>query len=128
MKTDYLYLNNRDELYRIDVSKIVYIEGDGNYTNVVQKNKLKACVCINLSGMQKLLSDSLRERATMFVRVGKGFIVNMNFIYRIHPFKQLLVMSDGESFAYKIECSKESLKALKETMVNIAKYKSQTAE
>ena len=128
MKTDYLYLNNRDELFRIDVSKIVYMKGEGNYTHIVQKNKLNACVCINLLGMQKLISDSLRERATMFVRVGKGFIINITYIYHIHPLKQLLLLSDGENFAYKLECSKEALKALKDLMVDIAKCKSQTTE
>ena len=29
----YLYLNSRDELYKIDIAKIVYFEAEGNYTN-----------------------------------------------------------------------------------------------
>lgn len=35
MATGHLYINTRDELIRLDCSKIVYMEGDGNYTNIV---------------------------------------------------------------------------------------------
>ena len=44
-----LYFNTRDELNRIDVSKIVYFEADGNYTTVVMVNKLRAAIYMNLS-------------------------------------------------------------------------------
>ena len=37
-----LYFNTRDELNRIDVAKIVYFEADGNYTDIVMVNKLRA--------------------------------------------------------------------------------------
>ena len=67
----YLYLNSRDELYRIDVSKIVYFESDGNYTHIVLSNKQKGFVLMNLSKMQSVLSESLKEKAGMFARIGK---------------------------------------------------------
>ena len=41
MATDYLYINTRDELLRFDCSKIVYMEGDGNYTNIVLVGKFR---------------------------------------------------------------------------------------
>ena len=52
MATGFLYLNTRNELIRLDCSKIVYMEGDGNYTNIVLVNKQKVAVCMNLSNMQ----------------------------------------------------------------------------
>lgn len=51
MATGHLYINTRDELIRLDCSKIVYMEGDGNYTNIVLVNKQKVSVCMNLSHM-----------------------------------------------------------------------------
>ena len=42
----YLYLNSRDELYKIDIAKIVYFEAEGNYTNFYLSNKLKGAVCM----------------------------------------------------------------------------------
>ena len=52
----YLYLNSRDELYKIDIAKIVYFEAEGNYTNFYLSNKLKGAVCMNLAQMKKLIN------------------------------------------------------------------------
>lgn len=117
MATDYLYINTRDELIRLDCTKIVYMEGDGNYTNIVLVNKQKTSVCMNLSEMQRLISESLRERASIFARVGKRFIVNMNFVYKIQPVHQSLILTDGVNFAFKLGISKDALRKLKEIMV-----------
>ena len=35
-KQEFLYLNSRDELLRLDINKIVYFEGEGNYTYIVK--------------------------------------------------------------------------------------------
>lgn len=120
MVTEYLYINTRDELLRFDCSKIVYMEGDGNYTHIVMVNKLKASVCMNLSDMQRLISESLRERASIFARIGKRFIVNLTFIYHINVIHQALTVTDGVHFAFKLGISKEALKQLKQVMVEHA--------
>lgn len=124
MATDYLYINTRDELIRLDCSKIAYMEGDGNYTHVVLVNKLKASVCMNLLDMQRYISESLKENAAIYARVGKRFIVNLNYIYRINPLRQQLVLTDGVNFAYQLGISKEALKQLKAMMLENAKRKS----
>ena len=117
MDAGYLYINTRDELIRLDCSKIVYMEGDGNYTNIVLVNKQKASVCMNLSHMQQLISESLRERASIFARVGKRFIVNLTFIYKVQPLLQSLVVTDGVNFAFQLGISKDALKKLKDILV-----------
>lgn len=117
MAAEYLYINTRDELLRLECSKIVYMEGDGNYTNIVLINKQKASVCMNLSAIQKLISDTLKERATIFARVGKRFIVNITFIYKVQPLLQSLVLTDGINFAFQLGISKDALRKLKEIMV-----------
>lgn len=128
MATEYLYINTRDELLRFDCSKIVYMEGDGNYTNIVLVNKLKASVCMNLSDMQRLISESLRERATMFARIGKRFIVNLNYIYHINVLRQSLTVTDGVHFAFQLGISKEALKQLKQVMIDHANSKKVTTK
>lgn len=110
---EYLYLNSRDELLRLDINKIVFFEGDGNYTNIISANKLKGVVCMNLARIQDLLNEKLREHAIIFVRVGKRYIVNLNYIYSINPMKQKLVLSDGYMFAYQLDIAKDALKKLK---------------
>lgn len=117
-KTKYLYLNSRDEFFRVDISKIVYFESDGNYTNIILNNKIKATVCMNLSQMQVILNDSLKDAAGVFARVGKRHIVNLTFIYQIAILKQKLTLSDGENFEYQINMSKDALKKLREMFLN----------
>jgi DNA-binding LytR/AlgR family response regulator len=114
----YLYLNSRDEFYRIDITKIVYFEADGNYTNIVLNNKVKGTVCMNLSSMQQILSTSLKKSAAIFARVGKRYIINLNYVYQIAVLRQKLELSDGENFDYTLTLSKEALKGLKEMFVN----------
>ena len=77
MDSRYIYIITRDELVRLDCSKVVYMVGDGNYTDIVLVNKQKHSICMNLSRMQQLVSESLREQASFFVRIGKRFIVNL---------------------------------------------------
>jgi DNA-binding LytR/AlgR family response regulator len=114
----YLYLNSRDEFYRIDITKIVYFESDGNYTNIVLNNKVKGTVCMNLARMQQILSTSLQKSASMFARIGKRYIINLNYVYHIAVLRQNLELSDGENFNYTLSVSKDALKGLREMFVN----------
>ena len=88
MDSRYIYIITRDELVRLDCSKVVYMVGDGNYTDIVLVNKQKHSICMNLSRMQQLVSESLREQASFFVRIGKRFIVNLSFVYKVQPCKK----------------------------------------
>ena len=114
MKNIYLHLNTRDEFLRMDISKIVYFEADGNYTNIMLANKLKSVVCMNLARMQQILTDSLKENARTFVRGGKKYIINHAYVCQINVLRQNLVLSDGASFTFQLEISKEALKGLRE--------------
>lgn len=114
----YLSLNTRDEFFRMDISKIVYFEAEGNYTNFVLSNKLKGAVCMNLAQMQQVLSNRLKESASIFARVGKRHIINLTYVYHIGVLRQKLILSDGEVFAYQLNVSKEALKKLKEMYVD----------
>lgn len=113
----YLYLNSRDEFYRIDISKIVYFEADGNYTNIILSNKTKGTVCMNLLHMQDILRDNLKEASSVFIRVGKKYIINSIYLYRIAILRQQLILSDGINFEYTLSISKEALKTLRELYI-----------
>ncbi len=115
---EYLILNSRDELLRMDISRIVYFEADGNYTNIYMCNKMKGTVCMNLARMQEALTLQMKEKATRFARIGKSYIVNLNYVYSIQMLKQRLVLSDQLTFAFQIAVSKEALKALRDLFIN----------
>ncbi len=117
MKNIFLHLNSRDEFFRIDISKIVYFEADGNYTKIVLLNQLTGLVCMNLSHMQQVLSERLKEHANMFARVGKKHIINYSYVYQINVLRQKLILSDGKSFVFQLDVSKEALRKMKELYV-----------
>lgn len=116
MTPDFLYLNSRDYLLRLDINHIVYFEADGNYTNIISANKVKHTVGMTLAKMQEVLTKSLDEKALRFVRIGKSHIVSMNYINQIDIPKQALILSDGHSFAFKVSVSKEALRKLKDIL------------
>lgn len=116
-KTKYLYLNSRDEFFRVDITKIVYFESDSNYTNIMLSNRMKATVCMNLAQMQEIIKSSIRDAAGTFARIGKRHIVNLNYVFQIAILRQKLILSDGENFEYQISVSKDALKKLRDMYI-----------
>lgn len=112
-----LYFNTRDELNRIDVAKIVYFEADGNYTDIIMVNKLRAAICMNLGEMEKTLANQLKPEDNTFMRIGKRFIINMRYVYQINVLKQQLILSDYDHFAFQVTISKEALRKVKDLML-----------
>ena len=112
-----IYFNSRDKLIRLDIQKIVYFEGDGNYTCIVTANKQKICITLNLAHTEEMLAKQLGDTAKQFMRVGKRFIVNMNYINQVNILNQHLWLSDSEHFLFQLTVSKEALKTVKELVV-----------
>ena len=112
-----VYFNSRDKLIRLDIQKIIYFEGDGNYTYIVTANKQKVCLTINLTHTEDALVSQLGDNAKQFMRIGKRFIVNMNYIYQVDIQKQTLMLSDCERFLFQMPVSKEALKTVKELVI-----------
>ena len=115
-KTKYIFFNSRDVLLRVDLSSVVYFEADGNYTRLVSINGLSDMVCVSLGRMEELLALRFKDEPGSFVRIGKRYILNLNYVYRINILKQELTMSDQRNFSYSLSVSKVSLKALKDLL------------
>ena len=112
-----IFFNSRDQLLRINMRRIAYFEGDGNLTYIVTTNKIKGTVSMNLGKMEEFLATQYGKKARFFMRIGKRFIINMNYIYQVNVAKQVLVLSDFQTFAFQIPVSKEALKKVKEQML-----------
>lgn len=78
---------------------------------------------MNLSKMQEILNDRLKEEASIFARVGKRHIINLKYVYHIALLRQKLIMSDGLKFAYTLNLSKEALKGLRDIYIKSQKPK-----
>ena len=128
-KTRILFLNSRDELFRVDIYKIVYFEADGNYTKFVMCNGLEGVVCMNLAQMRNILSERIGDIAGIFARIGKSYIINLTYVFQITILRQRLVLSDGTTFCYQLSLSKDALRKLREIYVNsFAKKATGTSE
>ena len=112
-----IYFNSRDRLIRLDIQKIVFFEADGNYTYIVTANKQKVCVTLNLAHTEEALATQLGDNAKKFMRIGKRFIVNINYIYQVDIQKQVLMLSDCEHFLFQLPASKEALKTVKQLII-----------
>lgn len=104
---------SRDTVVRIDFTKIVYFEAEGNYTSVMTVNKFKPVIGMNLVGVEKELRWQLGCNMNSFVRVGKRYIVNMDYVCCLNVLKQQLVLSDSDRFSHVLSISREALRKLK---------------
>jgi len=125
---DFLYFNTRDEFLRIDIQKIVYFSAQANYTDIVLANKLKDTVGLGLAQMEIFLSENLHERARCFVRIGKSYIININYIHKINVLRQQLILTDYRDALFHLDISKEALKKLKIVLAKSVEAKRRAEE
>ena len=70
--------------------------------------------------MEELLALRFNDSPGSFARIGKRYILNLNYVYRINTLKQELILSDQRTFTHTISLSKIALKALKELISPLA--------
>lgn len=114
----HLYFNTRDELLKVPLSQVVYFEAEGNYSAIYFRNGLQSQVLASLNTIERLISNSFKlqnqDEHLAFIRIGRRYIVNIEYIYHINIPKQKLLLTDFVSAqAYELNVSKEALKNLK---------------
>lgn len=99
---------------KVDISNVVYFEANGNFTNIVTRDKSTRSVYVTLGRMDSLLKQAALRNSENFVRVGRYFIVSIKYIHLIDISKKEIILSDCLNFTFKLNCSKESLKQFRE--------------
>ena len=113
------WITTNSEIIRIPSDEIVFIKGDGNYSNIFLSNGKKENVISQLHNVMDKLSDF---DYCPFYRVGKSLIVNRDFIFKVNPGLQKLILSNSRlEKDILITASKEALKDLKEKLENEGK-------
>ena len=116
----YIYFNSRDTFFRIALSQIVYFSADRNYTLLQLTNGQKLAFTFSLQKMEQYLSEKLNEDAKIFARIGKSYIINLNYIYQIDIVKQKLHLFDSANQkSFLLDISKEALKNLRKIFINV---------
>ena len=59
----------------------VYISSDGNYSVMVLYDKSEHLFSFNLSHFQQIIEKQMKTDASLFIRIGKGLIINREYIY-----------------------------------------------
>ena len=111
---NWLKITNNIEIIRIPTDDIVFIKGDGNYSDIYLCNGKQENISCQLGGLMSKLSE---VDDSTFYRVGKSFIVNKNFIFKVNPGLQKLLLSNSRMEKdIQLKVSKEALKNLKELL------------
>lgn len=108
-------ISTANELVRINASRLVYVASDGNYSTMVLHDRTEQLFTLNLGAVQGIIEKQLGDNASFFIRIGKCLIINKDYVYKINPNKQMLILSDGaHNAAFTLSASKEALRQLKQ--------------
>ena len=109
-----LLFSTRDELTRIRLERVMYFEADANYTKVVFSNGVTATLLTSLVHLEKLIAGVLIEKNSIFVRIGKRYIINSAYLFQINVLRQRLVLTDLASpYTATLSARKDALRKLK---------------
>ena len=110
-----LFFNTRDELIKVKLDRVGYFEADSNYCHVVFVNGAKATLLTSLVNIETLLAERFKGDGPMFIRIGKKYIVNKQYIFQINIPRQRLVLTDYQTpGVLEISVSKDALRNLKQ--------------
>ena len=112
----YLIIKTRDELLRMRISNILYLEADRNYTKLLLTEGIQFTFAINIGKIERMLDTQASDSGSQLVRVGKSYIINKNYILQINLPKQKLLLLVPGSKPREVIVPREPLKALKESL------------
>lgn len=118
-----IIFNTRDELIKVDIDKMVYAMAEDNYVYMFFRNGQSVMVCMTLQSLEQLIVSVIANaNQGVYVRIGRRYIVNINYIMQINLLRQQLVLSDLDVVKpIVLNVSKEALKVLKQKMTESKK-------
>ena len=110
-----IVISTGTELLRIPADRLVYISADGNYSDVVTQDNRKTMVSMQLGQIEDLILEQLGPDQNHFARVGRGLVVNIDFIYSIEvsSHAQRIILSDCHGCYHSLSASRDALAKLK---------------
>ena len=111
--TNYIVISRGTELLRVPAGRLMYVKADGNYSEVVTLDGHKKIVSLQLGQIENLIEEQLGENGGNFIRLGRGLIINLDYIYFIDIAKQQLILSDCAGCSHELNASREVLIKLK---------------
>ena len=109
MLSKVIVISKGTELFRIPADRLVYVAADGNYSTVVTQDNRKTMVSLQLGQIEDLIGEQLGEAGGNFVRLGRGLVINTDFIFSIDTTRQRIVLSDCLGCYHDLSASREVL-------------------
>lgn len=109
----FLVISKGTEMLRVPACRLVYVSADGNYAYVVTQDNKKQIVSFQLGQVEDMIGEQLGEDGGNFVRLGRGLIINTDFVYLIDIAKQRIILSDCVHCFHELTASREVLIKLK---------------
>lgn len=113
------------ELLRVPPESLVYIQADGNYSKVCTLDNKSWLVGYQLGQIEDMIDRQLCDEGSRFLRLGRGLIINTDFIYVIDVTKQLIILSDCRGCYHELSASKEVLIKVKAYIESLNEYKNE---
>lgn len=113
VKGRHIIISKGTELVRVPLDCLMYVEADGNYSKIVTKDGRERLVLLQLGQVEDLIAEQIDEFEGEILRLGRKYIINLNYIHVIDVSRQVLVISDCAGSYYKLEASKDALTKLK---------------
>lgn len=98
--------------------EILCVIAEGNYAKVCMTDGDAMLVSFQLGQVEKMIAQQLGEKSTDFIRVGRGVIINRNYIFSISLGRSQMTLKAPHGKKHVLEASKESLKVLKQYVDN----------
>lgn len=117
-----IVISKGTELLRIPQEKLVYISSEGNYSTVVTLDNRRRLVSFQLGQLEDLIGNQLGDDGSQFLRLGRGLIINTEYIYVIDIAKQQLILSDCATCYHELSASREVLIKLKAYIESLRNY------
>ena len=102
-----IILNTNDNIFVIEISKLVHCEANENYTNIFVEEKGKIIISKTLKEFEEMLS------LYGFFRIHQSHLINLNYV-ECYKKKGVALLKTGESFPVSTRRKEGFVQALKE--------------
>ena len=114
MKT-LIFPNTGNELLRVNIRDVVYVEADGNYCRMYLTGDATQDLWFNMKHFVSIVDEQMSDEEPLFVAVGRSLVINRLYIYRINPVKgELILFGHGCTKMVTLHASQAALTRLRE--------------
>ena len=119
MKT-LIFPNTSNELLRVNIRDIIYVEADGNYCHMHMKGGCEQDLWFNKKHFTDIVEEQMSDEMPIFIEVGRSYIINRMYIYSINPIKgKLSLYGSGCEQIISLDVSQAALGKLRDYIQSI---------